>query len=73
MHGISASMAEIQFSNNKSIYPVTSFVYSLSQSHKFKAMQFLNYSTFAQEYYHEFKVTTINFIVLHLLSKLDLA
>lgn len=68
-------MAEIQFSNNKSIYPVTSFVYSLSQSHKFKAMQFLKlmYSTFAQEYYHEFKVTTINFIVLHLLSKLDLA
>lgn len=42
MHGISASMAEIQFSNDKSIYPVTSFVYSLSQSHKFNAMQFLN-------------------------------
>lgn len=42
MHGISASMAEIQFSKNKSIYPVTSFVYSLSQSHKFKAIQFSN-------------------------------
>lgn len=71
MHGISASMAEIQFSNNKSIYPVTSFVYSLSQSHKFKAMQFLNVLYLCTRV-HEFKVTTINFIVLHLLSKLDL-
>ena len=64
MHGISASMAEIQFSNNKSIYPVTSFVYSLSQSYKFKAIQFLNVTLPAQEYYHEFKVTTTNFISL---------